>query len=109
MRKKSIVELETDMLNGQKLQGPETAAEVMLATSQQQECFYTFTYLPGELHAGCQGSGGRVSSLHSSSQDMPGSDGARETDRRNQESSCSCVEDDCQLCILLICCTYVSF
>ena len=27
-RKKSIVELETEMLNGQKLQGPETAAEV---------------------------------------------------------------------------------
>ena len=29
VRKKSIVELESDMLNGQKLQGPETAAEVM--------------------------------------------------------------------------------
>ena len=28
MRKRSIVELESDMLNGQKLQGPETAAEV---------------------------------------------------------------------------------
>ena len=28
MRKKSILELETEMLNGQKLQGPETAAEV---------------------------------------------------------------------------------
>ena len=27
-RKKSILELETEMLNGQKLQGPETAAEV---------------------------------------------------------------------------------
>ena len=27
-RKKSIAELETEMLNGQKLQGPETAAEV---------------------------------------------------------------------------------
>ena len=27
-RKKSIVELEVEMLNGQKLQGPETAAEV---------------------------------------------------------------------------------
>ena len=30
MRKKSIVELESDMLNGQKLQGPETAAEVIM-------------------------------------------------------------------------------
>ena len=29
VRKKSIVELESDMLNGQKLQGPETAAEVI--------------------------------------------------------------------------------
>ena len=27
-RKKSIAELEVEMLNGQKLQGPETAAEV---------------------------------------------------------------------------------
>ena len=27
-RKKTILELETEMLNGQKLQGPETAAEV---------------------------------------------------------------------------------
>ena len=107
MRKKSIVELETDMLNGQKLQGPETAAEVILVTSLNNRNIHA--YLPGELHAGCQGSGGRVSSLHSSSQDMPGSDGARETDRRNQESSCSCLEDDCQLCILLICCTYVNF
>ena len=30
VRKKSIVELESDMLNGQKLQGPETAAEVII-------------------------------------------------------------------------------
>ena len=28
VRKKSIAELEVEMLNGQKLQGPETAAEV---------------------------------------------------------------------------------
>ena len=42
MRKKSIVELETDMLNGQKLQGPETAAEVMLATSLTTGIFLHF-------------------------------------------------------------------
>ena len=34
VRKKSIVELESDMLNGQKLQGPETAAEVMTAINR---------------------------------------------------------------------------
>jgi len=45
VRKKSIVELETDMLNGQKLQGPETAAEVnyMLAAKGLEAEFPLFT------------------------------------------------------------------
>lgn len=44
-RKKSIVELETEMLNGQKLQGPETAAEVnyMLASKGLEADFPLFT------------------------------------------------------------------
>merc|ERR1712110_719661 len=45
VRKKSIVELESDMLNGQKLQGPETAAEVnhMLASKGLEAEFPLFT------------------------------------------------------------------
>jgi len=45
VRKKSIVELESDMLNGQKLQGPETAAEVnhMLASKGLGAEFPLFT------------------------------------------------------------------
>jgi len=44
-RKKSIVELETEMLNGQKLQGPETAAEVnfMLKAKGLEAEFPLFT------------------------------------------------------------------
>ena len=45
VRKKSIVELESDMLNGQKLQGPETAAEVnhLLASKGLEAEFPLFT------------------------------------------------------------------
>ena len=34
VRKKSVAELETEMLNGQKLQGPETAAEVKIRSEE---------------------------------------------------------------------------
>jgi len=45
VRKKSVAELETEMLNGQKLQGPETAAEVnyMLASKGLEAEFPLFT------------------------------------------------------------------
>jgi len=45
VRKKSVAELETEMLNGQKLQGPETAAEVnyMLANKGLEAEFPLFT------------------------------------------------------------------
>jgi len=53
VRKKSIVELESDMLNGQKLQGPETAAEVnhMLASKGLEAEFPLFT----AVHKVCLG------------------------------------------------------
>jgi len=53
VRKKSIVELESDMLNGQKLQGPETAAEVnhLLASKGLEAEFPLFT----AVHKVCTG------------------------------------------------------
>jgi len=52
-RKKSIAELEGEMLNGQKLQGPETAAEVnyVLAAKGLQDDFPLFT----AVHKICMG------------------------------------------------------
>jgi len=52
-RKKSIIELETEMLNGQKLQGPETAAEVnyVLAAKGLEDQFPLFT----AVHRICKG------------------------------------------------------
>jgi len=52
-RKKSIVELEGEMLNGQKLQGPETAAEVnyVLAARGLETDFPLFT----AVHKICSG------------------------------------------------------
>ena len=46
-RKKSIVELEVEMLNGQKLQGPETAAEVnymLKARVSENDCGFDTLY-----------------------------------------------------------------
>ena len=53
VRKKSIVELESDMLNGQKLQGPETAAEVnhLLASKGLEAEFPLFTAVHKVSHA----------------------------------------------------------
>ena len=67
-RKKSIAELEGEMLNGQKLQGPETAAEV-------GGSFYldvSLIILSGELRAGGQRSAGPVPAVHCSPQDLCG-------------------------------------
>ena len=55
VRKKSIVELESDMLNGQKLQGPETAAEVMTAINRFLMTNFVQTLCDlGEPHVGKQ-------------------------------------------------------
>ena len=59
VRKRSIVELESDMLNGQKLQGPETAAEVR---TQKTICLPSSDL--GELHVGKQRTGERLSSIY---------------------------------------------
>ena len=55
VRKKSIVELESDMLNGQKLQGPETAAEVnhLLASKGLEAEFPLFTAVHKVSHRQC--------------------------------------------------------
>ena len=55
VRKKSIVELESDMLNGQKLQGPETAAEVnhLLASKGLEAEFPLFTAVHKVSHMQC--------------------------------------------------------
>ena len=109
VRKKSIVELESDMLNGQKLQGPETAAEVMTSINRFVLTNFVQTFCDlGEPHVGQQRPRGRVSSVYCSAQGhykchqhvqilllhklgLLGRTGARATDRSHQESSSSCV------------------
>ena len=89
VRKKSIVELESDMLNGQKLQGPETAAEVnhLLASKGLEAEFPLFTAVHKVSHR--QFSFQRFSLLTLFIQQpwsgVHGSPGAHRADRGHQE------------------------
>ena len=68
-RKKSIAELEGEMLNGQKLQGPETAAEVV---RKKIKLFSSHCLVSGELRSGRQGTPGRLPAVHCRPQDLYG-------------------------------------
>ena len=91
VRKKSIVELESDMLNGQKLQGPETAAEVnhLLASKGLEAEFPLFTAVHKVSHRAIVllnvFESINIKTIHQPWSGVHGSLGAHRADRGHQE------------------------